>query len=333
MGMSLNWKKEWLLPYESPWSIIEKIKFTNKVSTRDFLKIFGTAENTNIRSGFIGKRKRDLWGMEGIDDKLLSKDLGFSIKEHTENCVTQITKNIPRHIPFRSLFREELSYCLDCMKKGYHSLFHQLGILYRCPYHGNELTTQCSKCGATLQYAIPGHNFELGFVCLCGECLLDDLNITFQPKLEITDRRITTFLNNSYDDLRLENTYIFRSSLVNDREAIKHLLDMNNFEMATCQCIIRRIVRPRLEINRYDELYECARQTIKAFEAMLFKTVLKKHKHCIKRFTGLIKRSGEEFPAICPYAYAYIFWKDTFLNINPFYNDIGPIKKKKFKDS
>ncbi|NEW08594.1 hypothetical protein GK047_21580 [Paenibacillus sp. SYP-B3998] len=29
----------------------------------------------------------------------------------------------------------------------------------------------------------------------------------------------------------------------------------------------------------------------------------------------------KDFPEICPYAYAYIFWKESFYNINPFYSE------------
>ncbi|MEK4252097.1 hypothetical protein [Paenibacillus sp. FSL W7-1287] len=41
----------------------------------------------------------------------------------------------------------------------------------------------------------------------------------------------------------------------------------------------------------------------------------------------MIKEEGADFPEICPFAYAYVFWKESLFNINPFFND--PIPKKR----
>ena len=53
--MSITWNENWILPYESTWSILEKVKFANQVSTKQLIQIFGTEDSKKIRNGKVGK--------------------------------------------------------------------------------------------------------------------------------------------------------------------------------------------------------------------------------------------------------------------------------------
>ncbi|NRF95387.1 hypothetical protein HQN89_31420 [Paenibacillus frigoriresistens] len=69
-----------------------------------------------------------------------------------------------------------------------------------------------------------------------------------------------------------------------------------------------------------------------SFDKYLNKMILSDHCHFIRRFSGLYKtRQEKDFPEICPYAYAYVFWNEAFYNINPFYNEVAPRKKRGLK--
>ncbi|NHN35535.1 hypothetical protein [Paenibacillus agricola] len=49
---------------------------------------------------------------------------------------------------------------------------------------------------------------------------------------------------------------------------------------------------------------------------------LKQHRHCIRILQKLGKAEGEEeFPPICAYAYAYIFWRHTLIRSERFFKD------------
>ncbi len=65
--MSINWTNEWLTQYESPWSVLEKIKFANLISTKQLLQQYGTDTSNKIRYGKVGKRHRNLITLEGLD--------------------------------------------------------------------------------------------------------------------------------------------------------------------------------------------------------------------------------------------------------------------------
>lgn len=46
---SITWNTDWISEFESPWSIFQKIQFTNLLNKRDYFHLFGTSETIKKR--------------------------------------------------------------------------------------------------------------------------------------------------------------------------------------------------------------------------------------------------------------------------------------------
>ncbi|KRF31709.1 hypothetical protein [Paenibacillus sp. Soil787] len=270
--MSITWNEKWIKPFESTWSILEKIKYINQVSTKQLI----------------------------FDDCLV--------------------------------------YCAQCIDVGYHSFLHQLNIIDLCPFHQIKLERICLKCKLELPYRLAPHEFEQGFLCSCGESLLSEQKgaslfiDSWTIELCITDIRISNWLNLSMPKrIRIDKSIVLKQLLKNNTKVIDHLLS-TTVESNRKSYINQKKILQKADINLYDEVYNTCRNILISYEKNILKTFLAEHSHCIKRLAGLYKRKGEvHFPDICPLAYAYIFWRESLYNINPFYNETAPLRKKNLK--
>lgn len=309
--------------YESPWSIIENIKMNNFVNTRQFLNTFGSEPAVNT-GNLISKRYLNLWTFEGIDDLKFKQTFGESLSDHTESIKNKLTHMFPSYIRPESLFREKLFFCKECIKEGYHSMLHQFKMTEICPYHLSKLEDLCPNCKQSIQYLMPGHHLETGFVCNCGEPLRASQNYhSSSVELTIKEASIANWLILSREHIEiLQNTIIFGPFLDQGDKLMQSILKilqsiavMNTaFYIPVCQTSSPK----NSLINQYNNFYYSLVSTLHGYEEYLMKTVMKNHRHCLKRLLGMYKKPGEEFPTICPYAYAYVFWKESFFNINPF---------------
>lgn len=320
----MNNSRTVLYEYESPWSIIENIKVSNVVNTRQFLNAFGSEAAANT-GNIISKRYLNLWTFEGINDQKFKLYFGESLSAHTENIKNKLTNMLPIYIKTKSLFRDQLYFCKECIKAGYHSILHQFKMTEICPYHMVKLENVCPSCKQSIPYGMPGHHIETGFVCNCGEFIgaPEKLNLTL-AEFTLEDASMVSWLGLSQEDKEvLQNTIIFKPFLDQGANLMKSMLellqditiDQKVFSMAA----YNNTTSPNITLeNNYNHFFISLESIFHGFENYLLKTVMKNHAHCLKRFLGLYKKPGEEFPPICPYAYAYVFWKESFLNINPF---------------
>ena len=80
-------------------------------------------------------------------------------------------------LPFRCdvrLFEQKwiFRYCLSCLRVGYHTLLHQLPWISRCPWHGDQLRTDCRRCGRRM--TIDGTSGRRLLQCECGFEVLNE---------------------------------------------------------------------------------------------------------------------------------------------------------------
>ncbi|MDO3679738.1 hypothetical protein [Paenibacillus ehimensis] len=68
------------------------------------------------------------------------------------------------------------------------------------------------------------------------------------------------------------------------------------------------------------ELASSSTLTMKSISKYLRKTLLTKHKSCIRRFVRISKEKGADHPPICPFAYAYVMWKKSLWGIPKYYD-------------
>lgn len=113
------WDKTWVRPYESIWSIFNTYKKVNVISDNAALmKTLGIRTNAPIAHDYflsygifcnISNKVNDF-------DKIISS----LVPEWYKTQLEEIT--LKRDIS--NFFTDKISYCPECIKNGYHSIFH-----------------------------------------------------------------------------------------------------------------------------------------------------------------------------------------------------------------
>lgn len=124
------WDKNWVRPYESMWSIFNTYKKVNVISNNAMLmKSLGIRVNAPIAHEYFLS-----YGIFcNISSTINNFDKIFSnlVPEWYKAQLEEITSK--RDIS--DFFTDKISYCPECAKNGYHSIFHQLKGIQKCPFH------------------------------------------------------------------------------------------------------------------------------------------------------------------------------------------------------
>lgn len=124
------WDKNWVRPYESMWSILNTYKKVNVISNNAMLmKSLGIRINAPIAHEYFLS-----YGIFcNISSTVNDFDNIFSnlVPEWYKAQLEEITSK--RDIS--DFFTDKISYCPECAKNGYHSIFHQLKGIQKCPFH------------------------------------------------------------------------------------------------------------------------------------------------------------------------------------------------------
>lgn len=195
-----NWNIKWIIPFESPWSILEKFKYANVASTNDVFQIFGV-EKTKKKSYNWGKIERNLITMDSLNEFTLSEILGTDIKNNFLNDLEQVLGFLPNKYAHKTYINPNLTYCPDCMNNGFHCIFHQLSLFTHCPYHNKLLISHCEVCHNVIPYALNDKWGSKPFKCKCGHSLINENDFLsviskwgFLTNLKIQNKHLLTWL-------------------------------------------------------------------------------------------------------------------------------------------
>ena len=137
-GTCVNWRRGSLRRYESLAGFAAKFCYLNRIGPNEFIRFF---------EKFIGHfRPHEFWDL--LDRVDFDIDCFANIIGEPESYVDSM-----RQVPFRppeayvgtnaKLINKDSSidifYCPDCIKFGYHAIFHQLPWIKRCLIHGSAL--------------------------------------------------------------------------------------------------------------------------------------------------------------------------------------------------
>jgi hypothetical protein len=75
---------------------------------------------------------------------------------------------------------------------------------------------------------------------------------------------------------------------------------------------LKNIIINELDVVKYQAIHSLGKH--------LKKTILKDHKTCIRRYVTVSKQVDKPDPPICPFAYAYVKWKQSLLKIDSYYD-------------
>lgn len=135
-----TWKKEWVRPYESIWSILFNFCKVNVISGKMALKKLG-CDMASAKIIYDGNMM--MYGSYGLHADDYKKLYGFLLPRwYMAQMKPYMNMNI--YTAF-DLVNSELYFCPECGKEGYHSIFHQLTNMRVCPFHGNALIKAKAK--------------------------------------------------------------------------------------------------------------------------------------------------------------------------------------------
>ena len=125
------WKKEWVRPYESAFSIIRIFCKVNGFTGRQAFKILG------INPG--NKKEYQISFAAGCIN-LYEESFENTLKKLVPRWYLEQIHNIQMpDFPSDSIITNHLMYCPECEKESYHSLFHNIAGIQVCPLHHTVL--------------------------------------------------------------------------------------------------------------------------------------------------------------------------------------------------
>ncbi|MBB6021856.1 hypothetical protein HNR77_002951 [Paenibacillus sp. JGP012] len=320
--MKIVWRKEWVNEYESPWSVFEKLSLVNLVERNEILKVFGIPKVKNIKQN-IGDYHRNLLLLNGFDLQKLHQALDFNLLEHNKNTIHALIA--PFHALYSSRshwFHEKLLWCPKCMERGFHSWLHQFKLLDKCAFHNLNLVKSCPDCNETIPFLLSNKQLGYAFKCKCGFTIasfnISSWNEWTAP--EQIDQAILEWIRSNMYQLDVQPRWIVHEQHC----SLKLLIKAEPKETKHIESI-ESLYQNDYYSQRFQQimLRNCL-QTFRQVEDKLLKNLLRKHQHCITQLMELRKMNDiAEFPEICPYAYAYVFWRKALLKKEYFYDENG----------
>ncbi|BFT72309.1 hypothetical protein [Paenibacillus sp. P36] len=353
------WRTDWIRPFESPWSILEKFCFSNVIKRRgQLLKHLGNEKVKKIKGQINAQKHINLLTMQGFDGVSLINSIGENLILQNNENLNKIINNLQR-ISSNPIdwFNKDLNWCEKCMKDGYHSILHQFKLLKHCPFHMRELKQTCTNCNSIIPYQISDTALSDAYTCKCGFQLADLQNrwVNWSKRVEIACEYTKRWLDTNYNYENQSVIFLPEHAIVqknpiktivelledaeshityggNGKSLSSHLkspLTISQFSIDNQKCFHDYYIDHDFTITTYKRenmsffkyMYRQSVNVFKSIESHLLNGELSKHKSCIKRLRELRKEERGEYPEICPFAYAYVFWKHSIIADKYFFSD------------
>jgi hypothetical protein len=293
------------------------------INKQDFIKGFGVIEVRKIKNFVIGDKYRNLLSLEGID-KCSSRIFGLDLKTFNECNIDRITERINNDSVDRlGFFRENFTWCEECMTYSYHSIFHQFKLLRHCPFHLKPLKQICPICQQILPFLLTDKGWNGPFSCRCGY-VISESNFEkwgFSPKIVCADTQ--KWLNQNYSKTKKiifdpENTFLLA-------EPLKLFISVDSHKSKYTEIYVSLINNVQKETYRftkniteninvrnsyvhgfYTQLFESTLQAFKGIDRLIKKRILKPHIHCTE---DICKETDQP----CGFIWAYNQWRFSLL--------------------
>ncbi|MCY9660709.1 hypothetical protein P5G65_29820 [Paenibacillus chondroitinus] len=184
----------------------------------------------------------------------------------------------------------------------------------------HKLINACPSCLSEIPFLLSDSVLSEPFTCKCGFKLANFTETYWSEwnfPVNITDNSVSEWIEGKArnDDTRF--VFIPRSVSIEDFSLEPIIKSKYFYEVK--QTSAREYTNCK---TFNDEIYfenKCCFRTIDRF---IKKKFLKKHRICALTLQELRKQEVGEFPPICPFAYAYVFWKHTLLQTTHFHKVI-----------
>lgn len=162
--MTYVWKSDWIWAYESIWGTIEKFKYANALCNSDIYKL---VRARTPRSTFY--IYPSMYASNNTIERSSLTDLLCNDIFHTTAIqLKELMGPLYNACDIRKYMTEKWRYCPECIKTGYHSMYHQISFLDRCIFHDIELKNKCPSCQKESSYVMEYRGTEQAFKCTCG---------------------------------------------------------------------------------------------------------------------------------------------------------------------
>lgn len=323
MNPELLWREEWFQDGESPWSVFQKIQLLNRTKSNELLLYMGTDKVRKRKKIWQNRSLGNLWSMEDLDNEVLQRNLLTEVKVQNNQLKKWMTNRL--NVSDEACWhKERLQFCPLCLSEGYHSLIHQLRLLYICPFHNEPLRTSCEQCGAKYHFNLFEENMAFPLVCNCGYSYLTThefvhLHILFSEK-GTRKETIKTFLDQLNAENEIKHYY---------PKDLRYKQYANPFQLfLSFQKKINRGEGTNYQIKSkrapgyYNPIIPQQRAVFKSMARQIRKRFLKTHRKCLKEMKHGLLRKG-----VCCHALAYLNWrKDIEGDYSYFEVDKGPRK-------
>ncbi|MCT4618774.1 MAG: hypothetical protein N4A62_05235 [Marinisporobacter sp.] len=177
-----TWRKNWVNKYESLWGVFEKFKYANSITNREIHELFSICNEKGLVKKSVSKKNSSYITMEGIDENKVKKILGYDLKKINLNNIEELTRILSNgsNMNIQEFFSSKIRICPQCMKIGYHSLWHQCTLFSECYIHQNIklILLSCPKCMETFDYKFDRSYKDNAFRCIkCGSPYIENVNV------------------------------------------------------------------------------------------------------------------------------------------------------------
>lgn len=318
--MVIVWRNEWINTYESPWSVFEKICLANNVTRTEVLRTLGNQDVKKIISTLIGEKRREFLNLNGFDHSALNQYLEYDFTAHNASIISTILKPVQYYVEHNyTWFPQALKWCPECMNKGYHSWLHQFSLVRHCPIHQVRLVNFCPECQNEIPFLFSDKGLSAPFTCKCGYKLADFTMTHWSEwnfNVNITENAVIKWIGGE------EEGGVYDRLLFVPRAVSIEMFNIAPIISSKYLGPNKKATKSKREYslgNEFrDEVYFENKRCFRAIDRYIQKKFLKKHRLCVLTLQELRKPETGEFPTICPYAYAYVFWKHTLLMTDQF---------------
>lgn len=322
----LLWHDEWFHQGESPWSVFQKVQLVNQSKSENLLHFLGNSQLKERKKLWGSRAFGSLWDLADFDDEVLHKNHLLMVKRDNLELKDIITKKM--QVSEEACWhKKSLQFCPECLTHGYHSLIHQIRLLYVCPFHHVPLRTSCENCGGIYHYYLYQENMSAPFACNCGHTYLPtrifaQLRETFSNKI-VTEEAFQGFLKQLNINNRVSYYYPKNLQYEQNCNPLQTFISLRKKTGKRGSAAYN--IKEKTE-TQFNVIFQ-QRAVFKSIARHIRKRFLKTHLLCLKEMKHGSLRKG-----ICCYALAYLNWrKDIEGDRN--YNDVDRGFRKNVRGS
>lgn len=341
---SFCWRGELQTKYESFWSLLQKFALLNAINGTTIREIFGLALADQKDCNWKDRDRADLRYLSGFDKEKLKS--GFRLSDESLN--KSVVEFYVKKSEIKILSHNNLRFCYECLKDGFHSAIYQLLFFQKCPYHNSNFQTNCPNCGNDIPYQLNKTAFNNPYSCsTCRHTFCEQMTklggkLSFSKSREVSLKLLSDWLicrsnsftiekpitississlKKTYSEMLLNNLSTHWFNVFGASPKLKNILrkqKYQNEESIHVRGSFKAII-PEEKLEYSDSKLDIDLYSIyKSISRQFLKTHLFNHSNCIENLGRTIwwdKATLHSQGKVCVYANAFLLWRMYFESV------------------